>query len=230
MSGRNSIHSACRATRRRALCPSARYFLTMRNKLSRPKDKQATSTRTNRKTAGNERTDDEARVIDFDRYIPTVVSRLMTKLRASAQTYFDERHGITRLDWRIISFLTAKGPSSAYEIWTLGNLDKAAVSRALKVMERRKLVMIRDVPESTRRRTVVSLTRLGRELNKKTFGEIIQRHGRLIGSLTPRQIERFIETARYLESRIPFMDHDSDEPTTDYDVTRAAALGKPRGQ
>lgn len=152
----------------------------------------------------------------------------MTKLRASAQTYFDERYGITRLDWRIISFLAAKGPSSAYEIWTLGSLDKAAVSRALKSLEQRKLVTIRDVPDSARRRTVNSLTRLGRELNEKTFAEIVKRHGRLIGNLTPRQIETFIQTACYLEDRIPFMDHDSDEPATDYDVTQAVANGRRR--
>lgn len=162
----------------------------------------------------------DRRVIDFDRYIPTVVSRLMTKLRASAQTFFDERFGITRLDWRIISFLAAKGPSSAYDIWTLGTLDKAAVSRALRVLSERKIVTIRGEPGSSRKRTVIALTRKGEELNDRCFVEIVNRHNRLLGDLSRKQIEEFIVTAQYLEGRIAFMDKDTEMPSSNFDVTK----------
>ncbi len=112
-------------------------------KKSRQLRSRRRSQRSRRAAGGSDR-----RVIDFDRYIPTVVSRLMTKLRASAQPFFDERFGITRLDWRIISFLAAKGPSSAYDIWTLGIMDKAAVSRALRGLAERKIVTIRKSREA----------------------------------------------------------------------------------
>ncbi|MBO4224097.1 MarR family winged helix-turn-helix transcriptional regulator [Bradyrhizobium neotropicale] len=164
--------------------------------------------------------DHDRRVIDFDRYIPTVVSRLMTRLRASAQIFFDERFGITRLDWRIISFLAAKGPSSAYDIWTLGILDKAAVSRALRVLSDRKIVTIKNVSGSSRRRTVIALTRQGQELNDRCFVEIVKRHDRLLGGLSRKQIEDFILTAQHLESRIAFMDKDDECPSSNFDVTK----------
>lgn len=170
--------------------------------------------------SGEPSIDHDRRAIDFDRYIPTVVSRLMTRLRASAQIFFDERFGITRLDWRIISFLAAKGPSSAYDIWTLGILDKAAVSRALRVLSDRKIVTIKDVPGSSRRRTVIALTRQGQELNDRCFVEIVRRHDRLLGNLSRKQIEDFILTAQYLESRIAFMDKDAEAPSSNFDVTR----------
>jgi DNA-binding MarR family transcriptional regulator len=161
--------------------------------------------------------------IDFERYVPTVVSRLSMKLRASAKVYFQESYGLTLLDWRIISFLAAEGPSSAYDIWTLGTLEKAAVSRALRGLVDRGFVVIRDDHKSARRRSVVSLTKAGRRLHDLTFDEIVIRHQRLMGDLTRDQIETFIWTAQHLEGRIGLMDKEIGPPLSDYDPTKMAA-------
>jgi DNA-binding MarR family transcriptional regulator len=165
-----------------------------------------------------------AQAIDFERYVPTVVSRLSMKLRASAKIYFQENYGLTLLDWRIISFLAAEGPSSAYDISTLGTLEKAAVSRALRGLVDRGLIAIRDDRKSARRRSVVSLTKAGRRLHDLTFDEIVIRHQRLVGDLTRDQIETFIRTAQHLERRIGLMDKEIDPPLSDYDPTKIAAL------
>lgn len=168
------------------------------------------------------------RVLDIDRYIPTVVARLMTKLRASAQTFFNDRYGITRLEWRIISFLASEGPSSAYDIWTVGSLDKAAVSRALKSLEKRKFLSINPVPKNSRRRTTISLTRQGRDLHERTFEEILSRHDRLLAGLSNADIEKFISIARHLEDRIPFMDERSESRSTHFDPTKPAISSRNR--
>ncbi|QUS41954.1 MarR family transcriptional regulator [Tardiphaga alba] len=167
------------------------------------------------------------RAIDFDRYIPTVVARLMTKLRISAQAFFDQKYGITRLDWRILSFLDSEGASSAYEIWTIGNLDKAAVSRAVKSLETRGLVTVNDVPKSARRRTAISLTPAGRKLTDQIFSEVIKRHRRLLGALTLDDIEKFIQTARYLEDRIPEMDQETARQSSTFDPTKLPPSASP---
>jgi DNA-binding MarR family transcriptional regulator len=164
-----------------------------------------------------------SQAIDFERYVPTVVSRLSMKLRASAKVYFQDNYGLTLLDWRIISFLAAEGPSSAYDIWTLGTLEKAAVSRALRGLVDRGFVVIRDDRKSTRRRSVVSLTKAGRRLHDLTFDQIVIRHQRLVGDLTRDQIETFIRTAQHLERRIGLMDKEIDPPLSDYDPTKTAA-------
>ena len=163
-----------------------------------------------------------ARAIDFERYVPTVVSRLSVKLRASAKVYFKESYGITLLDWRIISFLAAEGPSSAYDIWTLGALEKAAVSRALRGLVDRDIVAMRNDRNSARRRSVVSLTKAGRRLHDQTLDEILVRHHRLVGDLTRDQIETFIWTAQHLEGRIALMNKEIDRAVPDYDPTKIA--------
>jgi DNA-binding MarR family transcriptional regulator len=166
------------------------------------------------------------RVIDLDRYIPTVVASLMTKLRNSAQTFFDHSYGITRLEWRIIAFIAAEGPSSAYDIWTMGSLDKAAVSRAVKSLEKRNLVTISAVPKNSRRRTAISLTASGRKLNDETFQEIIVRHQRLLAGLSENDVEKFIVIAKHLEKRISEMDNAASTKLSKFDPTKSRSKKK----
>lgn len=171
------------------------------------------------RSAAKRTTSDQA--IDFQRYVPTVVSRLSMKLRASAKAYFQEQYDVTLLDWRILSFLASNGPASAYDIWTLGSLDKAAVSRALKSLDGRGLIGIRDVPNSARRRTLVTLSKAGRQLHDRMFDDILIRHERLVGELSRQQIETFIKTAEYLETRISQMGKDSELPPSGYNPAKS---------
>ena len=159
--------------------------------------------------------------IDFQRYVPSVVSRLSMKLRVSAKAYFQKHYGVTLLDWRILSFLVSNGPASPYDIWTMGTLDKAAVSRALKSLHDRGLTRIRDVPNSARRRTLVTLSKAGKELHDRMFDDILTRHERLVGELSRHEIETFVKTIEYLESRISEMDKESKLPLSGYNPTKS---------
>ena len=200
--------------------PCCEYLVTVKRK----SHNQSTASR---KKADNTRIPRATRVIDFDRYIPTVVSSLMAKLRSSAQIFFEERYGITRLEWRIISFLASEGPSSAYDIWTLGSLDKAAVSRAVKALQARGLVQVKEVPNNNRRRTLITLTVAGRKLSDQTFDEIVRRHGRLVAKLTNAEIEQFIATAKHLEQQISLMDDQSYMSASRFDVTKSSKRSPP---
>ena len=52
--------------------------------------------------------------IDFDRYVPTVLSRLVAKFRANANAFFPKAYGVSLAEWRILSFLHEHAPASAY--------------------------------------------------------------------------------------------------------------------
>jgi hypothetical protein len=43
--------------------------------------------------------------IDFTRYIPTVLSSLVARLRTNANAFFSESYGVSLTEWRILSFL-----------------------------------------------------------------------------------------------------------------------------
>lgn len=62
---------------------------------------------------------------------------------------------------------------------------------------------------------------VGRQLHDRMFDDILIRHERLVGELSRQQIETFVKTAEYLETRIAQMDKDSDLPPSGYDPAKS---------
>ncbi len=160
--------------------------------------------------------------VDFDRYIPTVLSRVMLRLRSSANLFFGKQYGISLLEWRILAMLASEGPLSGYTIWNGGALDKAAVTRCLRKLSSRGLVEIRVVPGSKRRKTSVALTAQGRDLHARTFAEVLIRHQRLVSDLSTEEVERFLAIMHKLERSIPSMSDASLQPQSGYRPTKPA--------
>src|ERR1700742_5073558 len=133
----------------------------------------------------------EGITLDFERYLPTVLSTLVAKLRANANVFFTRSYGVSLAEWRILSFLAEYGPASAYDIWTRANLDKAVVSRETGTLAKKGLVEIEAVKGSARKRSEISLSKAGRELLNRSFSEILRRHDNLTAGLDPAAIATF---------------------------------------
>ncbi len=161
--------------------------------------------------------------IDLDRYVPTVLSRVVGRLRSSANEFFGDRYGINLLEWRILSFVAAEGPSSVYAIWTKAALDKAAVTRTLRGLQERGLVAVQDVAGQRRRKTAVTLTASGAALHEATFGEVVIRHQRLLRGLTTADVEHFLATVAHIEGQIGSMADGSTEPGPAFLPTKPVA-------
>lgn len=163
-------------------------------------------------------------VIDFDRYVPTVVSRFMSKLKISSNAFFASRYGLTLLEWRILSYLAAEGASSAYEIWTNGSLDKAAVSRAIRALNERGLISVDAVKAAKRKKTRIDLTSQGHELHAATFEEVVTRHERLVNGLAKDEIETFLGVIKHLEGRIALMESATIEISSGFSAVKPASV------
>src|SRR6201999_3544144 len=96
--------------------------------------------------------------IDFDRYIPTVLSSLVAKFRANANVFFAETYGVSLAEWRVLSFLREHQPPTASDICTRAHLDKAVVSRETTALAKKGLVKIAPVKDSARNRSEISLS------------------------------------------------------------------------
>lgn len=144
-------------------------------------------------------------VLDFERYVPTVLSSLVAKLRANANVFFSESYGVSLAEWRVLSFLREHGPASAYDIWTKAHLDKAVVSRESTSLAEKGLVKIAPVKGSARNRNEISLSAAGTALLDRSFDEILRRHDNLTTGLDAKSIETFFRVVQHLERRIPHM-------------------------
>jgi DNA-binding MarR family transcriptional regulator len=173
---------------------------------------------------------DESRaelVIDFDRYVPTVLSSLVAKFRANANAFFPEAYGVSLAEWRILSFLREHAPASAYDIWTKAHLDKAVVSRETAALAKKGLIKLAPVKGSARNRTEIRLAAAGIALLDRSFDEILRRHDNLTKGLDAKSIETFFRVVEHLEHRIPHMgDHSSASYSTHAPVKRIAGKGE----
>lgn len=68
---------------------------------------------------------------------------------------------------------------------------------------------------------MVTLSKTGRQLHDRMFDDILIRHERLVEELSGQQIETFIKTAEYLETRISLMDKDSELPPSGYNPAKS---------
>jgi DNA-binding MarR family transcriptional regulator len=168
----------------------------------------------------------EKLTLDFERYLPTVMSTLVAKLRANANVFFTQSYGVSLAEWRILSFLAEYGPASAYDIWTRSNLDKAVVSRETGTLAGKSLVEIEAVKGNVRKRSEIRLSKAGSALLKRSFNEILRRHDNLTAGLDQASIETFLRVARHLESRIAHMSDPSSRPPSKHaPVKRIAKTG-----
>jgi DNA-binding MarR family transcriptional regulator len=154
----------------------------------------------------------ETLTLDFERYLPTVLSTLVAKLRANANVFFTQSYGVSLAEWRILSFLAEYGPASAYDIWTRSNLDKAVVSRETGTLAGKGLVEVEAVKGNVRKRSEIRLSKAGAALLRRTFDEVLRRHDNLTAGLEPASIETFLLVARHLENRIAHMSDPSSRP------------------
>jgi DNA-binding MarR family transcriptional regulator len=148
-------------------------------------------------------------VIDFERYVPTVLSSLVAKFRANANAFFPETYGVSVAGWRILSFLRECGPACAYDIWTKARLDKAVVSRETASLDKKGLIKLVPIKGSTRNRTEIRLSAAGIALLDRGFKEILRRHDNLTAGLDAKSIETFFRVVEHLERRIPHMGDNS---------------------
>jgi DNA-binding MarR family transcriptional regulator len=144
-------------------------------------------------------------VIDFERYVPTVLSSLVAKFRANANAFFPPAYGVSITEWRILSFLREYGPASAYDIWTRAHLDKAMVSRETASLGKKGLIRIAPVKDSARNRSEISLSPAGIALLEQSFDEVLRRHDNLTEGLDAKSIETFFHVLRHLERRMSHM-------------------------
>ncbi|WP_076865834.1 MarR family winged helix-turn-helix transcriptional regulator [Bradyrhizobium mercantei] len=144
-------------------------------------------------------------VIDFERYVPTVLSSLVAKLRANANAFFPQAYGVSLAEWRVLSFLREHEPASAYDIWTNAQLDKAVVSRETTSLKKKGLIELTPVRGSARNRSEIRLTAQGVALLDRSLDEILRRHSNLTAGLDAKALDAFFRVVDHIERRIPHM-------------------------
>ena len=79
--------------------------------------------------------------LDLDNYVTGLISWLNNRLSADASNLYRKYSGIGISDWRVLAYLGVKGTGIGAEISDFLGMDKAAVSRSITTLRKKKLVI-----------------------------------------------------------------------------------------
>ncbi|HVV95106.1 MAG TPA: MarR family transcriptional regulator [Hyphomicrobiales bacterium] len=119
------------------------------------------------------------RVADFPSLL---VLRLAAKIQRTLMPQYTHRFGLSLPEWRILPLLNRASPIQLSELTARSTLDKALISRAVRLLEEKGYVAVNGDPGHGRR-LVVSITPVGRALHDRVLPTARRRQMALLAIL-----------------------------------------------
>ncbi|WP_323795203.1 MarR family winged helix-turn-helix transcriptional regulator [Nisaea sp.] len=130
----------------------------------------------------------EAQVtLSFSRSPTVLLTFAANRFTRSAARYYREHFGIGAMDWRMLVMLTREPGSSVSHAARIIGIDKAAVSRCLRRLEKDGLA----APGDGVRRRDWFLTPEGHALHAKVLEVALERQRMLLAGLSEKDVQRF---------------------------------------
>lgn len=106
---------------------------------------------------------------DLSRFLPYVLNQAAEASSAGFQTYYRQRYGMLRTEWRVLFHLGRYGGMTAKEICARASMHKTKISRAVLALETKRY-LLRTPQEQDRRHETLSLTRQGQAV----YADLVQ--------------------------------------------------------
>jgi DNA-binding MarR family transcriptional regulator len=114
---------------------------------------------------------------------------------------FEHEFGLTRREWRVLSFLSEHEGALSSELAEHAMLDRARTSRTLTRLEEKKLIRRQPRP-SDRREVHVFLSDEGRRVYQAIFPQVADINRELASALTPAEREQLDHVIEKLQARV----------------------------
>lgn len=141
---------------------------------------------------------------DVNRYIAAYIMGVANRLANGASQHYRRRFDIGMSEWRALMAIGTSTDRIVREVAEMADLDYAAASKSLKLLQQRGLVAI----EQTQRRgraALASLTPQGLEVWRQLRDSARRRQQRLLAAFTPEEVEMLWSLLRRVEAQVPRM-------------------------
>jgi DNA-binding MarR family transcriptional regulator len=145
------------------------------------------------------------KTIDRDHYFPFFISSIANKISRGGSRIYLRLFGIGIIEWRILSVLAHNPRSTANAICNAIDLDKAAASRSIQVLEKLGYVATATDPGDGRKRTV-ALTPAGQALHDRAIKVALQREQQLLSGFSEAERDQFLSLLRRMHANAVEMD------------------------
>jgi DNA-binding MarR family transcriptional regulator len=159
--------------------------------------------------ARRRRTDDEPdddrhspNALDLDNYIPAYLTFLANKLSSGASAIYRRKFGVGIVDWRIMALLAIEPWIVAGRICEVIGLDRAAVSRSVRLMVRKGLVETK-FRNGNERRQFLALTRSGINLHDEIVKVALSRERQLLRGFSDEERKTAIKLLARMHAQLP---------------------------
>ena len=147
-----------------------------------------------------------AKAGERDRSFPMLISTIANKISRGGSRVYLQLFGIGIIEWRILYVLAETPDATAQAVCNKIDLDKAAASRSLQVLEQRGFVVAGAHPSDARKRTL-SLTASGRALHDRILPLSTQREQQLLRGFTETEREQLLGLLRRMHVNAVEMDN-----------------------
>lgn len=141
----------------------------------------------------------------LEAFLPYRLSLLSNTVSEGIASTYRDQHGLSVTEWRVLAILGRYAGITASEITERGAMDKVTVSRAVRRLFEKGLV-VRTAQRDDRRRVALELTRQGVRLFNAVVPEALAFERRLLETLTTAErtqldglLARLLAAARNLQ-------------------------------
>ena len=126
--------------------------------------------------------------LDLNRYVPALLAFIDNKLSAHAAKLYKDQFNTTLTEFRILTMLAVEPNINAQRIIELIGLDKAGVSRTIKQLHEKALLIVTPDPQDLRSNTL-QLTASGQALYDEVLIAAQEREQKLLAEFNHMEIE-----------------------------------------
>ncbi|RIV80616.1 MarR family transcriptional regulator [Aurantiacibacter xanthus] len=119
-------------------------------------------------------------------HLPYRILLLARMLERETQNQLMEQFSLSLAEWRLLAIACAMGPCTASDIGGAGGIDRAEISRAMRKLEPKGLV-VREADPNHGKRLIISVTPAGTELRARVVAARRRRFRELVQNIPPEE-------------------------------------------
>ena len=127
---------------------------------------------------------------------------LANKLTSGASSAYRDSFGVGTIESRILAHVATERWITPQRICKLGGLDKGGVSRSMKLLQERGLILVRTSAADARS-VELALTPRGQAVHGRIARVAEKRERTLLSGLSRVEVRSLLDTLRRLNERVP---------------------------
>ena len=143
---------------------------------------------------------DGVTIVDIDNYAPFLLNAIGNAWQRKTSAIYRREFDLGIGEWRIMSMLNIEPNISANRVCDVIKMDKAAVSRSLKLLLALGHVEF-TAPSAHSRNRSWRLSAQGLEMHEKILAHALAAEGELVEGLTPDELETCLSVLRRMLAR-----------------------------